>query len=182
MHLDELKKQWQAEHHQKIEGEIHRLIAGKSKAASARARKKALLESGALGLVLLVFMTGLDPERNELWVNLSFTLVILSGIANNLLLYRRLVLNAQGAKLSQAIHQQTKYLWQQIQLSVLYSVLFFGATFAFLLLRVNLDGRNVYWLLLIIPFSVVLRSWFEIRRWRKDLRQLNLCQMELTHL
>lgn len=180
MNLDDLKKQWESEQSSKSDDEILRMIAGKSRSVSARARRKALIEAGAFVLLLLVFFTGLDPERNSLWINIFLTLVVLAGIGNNLLLYSKLLVNTKGDSLSQSLQRQIRGQWQQLQLSVLFSVLLFTAVFTFLFYRIDISGPKFWIVLAIFALSVALRSWFEIGRWQQSLRQLISCQLELN--
>lgn len=180
MNLDDLKKQWESEHSSKSEDEILQMIKHKSRSVSARARRKALIEAGAFVLLLLVFFTGLDPERNSLWVNILLTLVVLAGIFNNLLLYSKLLINKQGDSLAQSLQRQIRRQWQQLQLSVLFSVLLFAAVFTFLFSGIEIRGSKFWIVLFIFGLSIALRSWFEIGRWKRSIRQLTRCQWELN--
>jgi hypothetical protein len=179
MNLDDLKKHWELEQSSKSENEIAQLIAQRSESVSARNRRKALIEAGAFVVLLLVFFTGLDPERNSLLVNLFLALVVITGIVNNLLLYRKLLVNKRGDNLTQSLEKQIRAQWQQLQFSVLFSVLFFSAVCGFLLLRTEISGPDFWLIPLLLGLSIAIRSWFEIGRWKKSIRQLTRCQMEL---
>jgi hypothetical protein len=179
MNLDDLKNHWESEHANKSVDEIRQLIDRRSQSVSARSRRKALIEAGAFLLLLLVFFTGLDPERNSLWVNVFLVLVVLMGIVNNVLIYRKLLINRRGDSLAKSLKQQIRGQWHQLQLSVVFSVLLFAAVFTFLLSGTEIHGSKLWIASIIFGLSVALRSWFEIRRWKKSIRQLSLCQMDL---
>lgn len=180
MNLEKLKEHWKVEQSIKSKNEIGKLIAQMSESVSARTRRKALIEAGAFVVLLLVFFTGLDPERNSTTVNAFLALVVLMGIVNNLLIYRKLVVNKQGESLAQALQRQLRRQWQQLQFSVFFSVLFFSAVFMFLLSGADINGSKFWLVLLIFGLSIVIRSWFEVSRWKKSIRQLSRCQMELN--
>lgn len=182
MNLDELKHQWQQEHARKSEPEIRQMIRGRSASVYRRIRLKTNLEAVAFVVVLFIFLTGLDADKNALWVNIFFTAVVALGIANNLILYRSLTLNAQGASLQDSLHQIINRLWWQVQLSVVFSILFFGGMLTFLLARVPLTDEKVMLALLLLAFSIGIRSWFEVSKWKNSIRRLNLCLLELTRL
>jgi len=179
MNLEDLKKHWKLEQGSKSKDEILQLIAHRSESVSARNRRKALIEAGTFVLLLLVFFTGLDPERNSWLVNLFLVLVVMTGIVNNLLLYRKLLVNKRGDNLTQSLEKQIRAQWQQLQFSVLFSVLFFSAVFGFLLLRTEISGPEFWLIPLVFGLSIAIRSWFEIDKLKKSIRQLTLCQMEL---
>lgn len=182
MKLDELKQQWQQEHASKSEPEIRQMIRGRSSSIYRSIRLKTILESIAFVVVLFVFMTGLDADKNALWVNIFFTVVVALGIANNLILYRSLTFNAQGESLQVSLQKVVNRLWWQIQLSVVFSILFFGGMLTFLLARVPLTDEKVMLAFLLLAFSIGIRTWFEVSKLRKSIRHLNLCLLELTRL
>ncbi len=182
MKLDDLKQQWPYEHAHKSETDIRHMMSGRTVSVYRRIRRKAIVESVAFGVVLFVFLTGLDAHQNAWWVNLFFTGVIMLGIINNVMLYRSITLNATGAALHHTLRQTINRLWWQVQLSTLFSVLFFSSMLLFLLARIPLTDEKMMFALLILAISVGIRTWFEVGRWKQSIRRLNLCLLELTSL
>lgn len=175
MHLDDLKKQWQEAQHTKSAAQIQQMIRGRSFSVSAKTERKALIETVAFVLVLIVFFTGLDPEKNNLWVNLLFLGAVSVGIANNLWLYRSLSLNRQGENLQTSLQNIIRRLWVQIQFSIVFSVLFFTSMITFLMLRVPLSTEKLIMILALLGLSIIIRSGVEIRKWILSIRKINLC-------
>ncbi len=174
MQLDELKAQWQQEQVTKSDAQIQQMVRQRSISVSARAQRKALIESAAFVLVLIVFFTGLDPEKNALWVNLLFLGAVCTGIGNNLWLYRSLNLNRHGQNLQASLQNIVKRLWVQVQFSVVFSVLFFISMIAFLTLRIPLSSEKMILILGLLGLSIIIRSAVEIRRWMGGIRKINL--------
>ncbi|WPP48559.1 hypothetical protein [Catalinimonas niigatensis] len=175
MQLDDLKKQWQQEQLSKSTEQIQQMIRGRSSSVSAQTERKALIETIAFVLVLIVFFTGLDPDKNSLWVNLLFLGVVSMGIANNLWLYRSLNLNRHGQDLHTSLQNMIRRLWVQIQFSVAFSVLFFTSIIIFLQLRVPLTSEKLLLILVLLGLSILIRSGVEIRKWISSIRKLNGC-------
>ncbi len=181
MKLDELKQQWQEEQHTLSTEQIQQRVGQRSSAISARMAKKALIESAAFVLVFIVFFTGLDPEKNTLWVNFLFAGAIGIGIANNLWLYRSLSLNRQGQNMYASLQSIVRHLWVQIQFSVIFSVLFFTSVTAFLMLRIPLSTEKIILILVLLGLSIMIRSGVEISRWKGSIRKINLCLQTLSN-
>lgn len=175
MNLDDLKNQWQEEQHTKSAAQIQQMIRGRSSSVSAKTERKALIETLAFVLVLIVFFTGLDPEKNSIWVNLLFLGAVSVGIVNNLWLYRSLNLNRSGQNLHTSLQNIVKRLWVQIQFSLVFSVLFFSSMLAFLMLRVSLSTEKLIMILLLLGLSIGIRSGVEIRKWMISIRKMNMC-------
>ena len=132
MKLDELKQTWQQEHEEKSEQQLQAAMKQRVSTVFSSIKLRAVLESVALLLVLLVFFTGLDPHHNAAWVNILFAVGLLIGIANNGMLYRRITINSGGSNLITSLQQVHRRLRWQIGFSVAFSVLFFVGVFAFL--------------------------------------------------
>lgn len=105
MNLDDLKNQWQSEQAEKSAEQIQQMVKHRAASVSAKAQRKTLIESAAFVVVLIVFFTGLDPEKNSLWVNLLFLATVSIGIANNLWLYRSLSLNRKAQDLQKSLQK-----------------------------------------------------------------------------
>jgi len=180
MDLNQLKNQWTSEQGHKGQDEISDMVAQKSKSVSARARRKAVIEAITFALVLLVFFTGLDPERNHFLVNIFLVLAVLAGVVNNLLLYRNMLINPQGESVAATLRRRVSSFKQQLSLSIAFSVLLFAGAYTFLLASVPISGSKVWWVLLVLVLSILVRSWFEVRRWRSSIRQLTQCQVQLS--
>lgn len=175
MNLDDLKNQWQQEQVGKSTEQIQQMIRQRSSSVSAKARRKAIVESVTFVLVLIVFFTGLDPEKNSLWVNLLFLCAVSIGIVNNIWLYRSLSFNRDGQNLQTSLQKIVKRLWIQIQFSVVFSVLFFSSSIAFLMLRVPLTSEKLILILALLGLSIMIRSGVEIRGWMLRIRKINGC-------
>lgn len=173
MNLDDLKNQWKEEQSGKSAEQIQQMVRQRSSSVSAKAQRKALIESAALVVVLIVFFTGLDPEKNSLWVNLLFLGAVSLGIVNNLWLYRSMSLNQQAQDLSIALRKIVERLWLQIQFSVIFSVLLFASVIAFLMLRIPLSTEKLILVLLLLGGSIMIRSGVEIRKWMLSIRKIN---------
>lgn len=174
MNLDDLKNQWQQEQADKSTEQIQQMIRQRSSSVSAKTRRKAIVESVAFVLVLIVFFTGLDPEKNNLWVNLLFLCAVSIGIANNIWLYQSLSFNREGQNLQISLQKIVKRLWIQIQLSVVFSVLFFSSSIAFLMLRVPLTSEKLILILALLGLSIMIRSGIEIRGWMLSIKKISL--------
>lgn len=180
MTLDELKSQWPQDISAKSETEIQQMVSRKTSGVFSKTRIKALIETLAFLLLILVFMTGLDPERNRAWVNIFLVLTVGTGIVNNLLLYRNLSINPLADDLAIALRKTRDRLGQQIVISGVFSALFFGSIFLFLTLRVSLTPEKTGWLILFLVGSIGLRTGVEIRRWQQHIRQIDQSLKDLS--
>ena len=167
MELDELKQSWQQENKKKNEQQVQTMMKQRVSSVFSRVKLRAIIESVALLLALLVFFTGLDADRNAAWVNILFALALLIGIANNWLLYRSTTVNAAGANLLVSLQNVNQQLQWQIRLAVVFSVLLFVGMFAFLLLRIPMTDQKLLVVLLMLPASIGIRTWFEVRQWQR---------------
>ncbi len=145
----------------------------------AKIKLRAILESVALLLALLVFFTGLDANQNAAWVNALFALAILVGVSNNWLLYRRTTLSAKGESLITSLRGVSHQLQWQIRLVVAFSTLLFIGAFAFLLWRVPLTDQKLLLVFLILPTIIGIRTWFEVRQWQRNLKVVRQSLAEL---
>ncbi len=170
MKLDELKQAWQQENEVKSEQQLHEMTKQCVRSVFSKIKLRAILESVALLLALLVFFTGLDANKNAAWVNALFALAILVGVSNNWLLYRRTSLNAKGENLISSLERVSLRLRWQIRLAVVFSALLFVGAFAFLLWRVPLTDQKLMVVFLGLPAIIGIRTWFEVRRWQRSLR------------
>lgn len=146
----------------------------------SRVKLRAIIESVALLLALLVFFTGLDADRNATWVNILFASVLLIGIANNWMLYRRITVNATGTNLLVSLQSVNHQLQWQIRLAVVFSVLLFVGMFAFLLLRVPMTEQKILFVLFVLPASIGIRTWFEVRQWQRNMAVIQHSIAELA--
>ena len=180
MELDELKQNWQSETTPKNERQLMQTIKKRSASVFTRTKLKAILESLALLLALIVFFTGLDAHLNAAWVNGLFALAIFVGIANNAVLYRRTIINARGNNLVTSLQQASNLLHRQTQLAIGYSILLFVGVFAFLLLRVPLTDEKLLVVLFALPALIGIRTWIEVRRWQRSMRSVQHSLTELS--
>lgn len=167
MTLDELKNEWQQEAEKKSEPQLEKMLQQRASSVFAKIKLRAVIESMALLLVLVVFFTGLDAHLNATWVNILFALAVLIGIANNAILYRRTMVNARGDNLTASLQQVDNQLQWQIRLATVFSALLFVGTFAFLLLRVPMTDQKLFLVLLVLPITIGVRTWFEVRQWQQ---------------
>ena len=179
MKLDELKQSWQQQNEEKSEQQLKAMTKQHIFSVFSRIKLRAVIESVAFLLVLLVFFTGLDADRNTAWVNTLFALALLVGIANNWLLYRRMTINAKGVNLVASLQNVHRQLRWQILFAVAFSLLLFVSAFAFLLLRVPLTDQKIMMVLFILPASIGIRTWFEVRQWQQH---MTLVQYSLEEL
>ncbi len=170
MNFDELKQTWQQEKEVKSEQQLHEMTKQRVRSVFSKVKLRAILESVALLLALLVFFAGLDANQNAAWVNALFALAILVGVSNNWLLYRRTTLNAKGESLISSLERVSLRLRWQIRLAVVFSALLFVGAFAFLLWRVPLTDQKLMVVFLILPAMIGIRTWFEVRQWQRSLR------------
>ena len=180
MELDELKQRWQQENEEKSEQQLQAMMKQRMVSAFSKIKLRAVLESVAFLLALLVFFTGLDAHQNATWVNVLFTLALLTGIANNGMLYRRITVNATGANVVASLQNVRRRLQWQIGFAVVFSVLLFVGVFAFLLLRVPITDQNLLLVLFIVPASIGVRTWFEARHWQRNVALVRHCLAELA--
>ena len=167
--IDELKKTWQQEDEPKNEQQLRAMTQQRVFSTFRRVKLRAVLESVALLLALLVFFTGLDAHQNALWVNVLLAATLLVGMLNNGILYRRMAVNTQGVNLITALQQTHRRLQWQVGFSVLFSVLLFVGVFAFLLLRVPMTDQKLLLVLFMLPASIGIRSWFDVRQWQRSM-------------
>ena len=179
MKLDEFKQAWQQEGEAKSEQQLQAMTKQRARSVFSKIKLRATIESVALLLVLLVFFTGLDADQNTAWVNVLFALAILTGVANNWMLYRRTTLNANGVSLIASLRGISHQLQWQIRLAVVFSALLFIGAFAFLLWRVPLTDQKLLLVFLVLPAIIGIRTWFEMRRWQRSLRFVRYNLMEL---
>ena len=52
---------------------------------------------------------------------------------------------------------------------MLFSVLLFVGVFAFLLLRVPMTDQKLLLVLFMLPASIGIRSWFDVRQWQRSM-------------
>ncbi len=179
MKLDELKQTWQEENEVKSEQQLQEMTKQRMHSVFSKIKLRAILESVALLLALLVFFTGLDANQNAAWVKVLFALAILVGVSNNWLLYRRTVLNAKGENLISSLENISLLLQWQIRLTVVFSALLFIGVFAFLLWRVPLTDQKLTIVILGLPAMIGIRTWFEVRQWQRSLGQVRYNLKEL---
>ena len=179
MKLDELKQAWQQENETKSEQQLQTMTKQRVRSVFSKIKLRAVIESVALLLVLLVFFTGLDANQNAAWVNVLFALAILAGVANNWMLYRRTTLNANGVSLIASLRGISHQLQWQIRLAVVFSTLLFIGAFAFLLWRVPLTDQKLMVVFLVLPAIIGIRTWFEVRQWQRNLRVVRQSLAEL---
>ena len=180
MELDDLKQNWSAETEPKNGRQLMQTIKKRSVSVFARVKLRAVLESVALLLALIVFFTGLDVHLNAAWVNGLFALAISVGIANNAVLYRRAVVNARGNNLVMSLQQTSNLLHWQTRFAVAFSILLFVGVFAFLLLRVPLTDEKLLVVLFALPALIGVRTWIEVRRWQRSMRSVQHSLTELS--
>ena len=169
MKLDELKQTWQQESETKSEQQLQAMTKQRARSVFSKIKLRAIVESAALLLALLVFFTGLDAEQNAIWVNVLFALAILVGVANNWMLYHRTVLDASESNLLVSLRSVSHQLRWQIRLAVVFSALLFIGVFAFLLWRVPLTDQKLMLAFLALPATIGIRTWFEVRQWQRNL-------------
>lgn len=179
MKLDELKQSWQPETEQKNEQQLKSMIKKQTSSVFSRIKLRAILETATLSLALLVFFTGLDAHLNATWVNVLFASAVLIGIVNNLVLYQRTTINARGSTLTTSLQRVDHQLRWQIRLAVLFSGLLFVGVFAFLLLRVPMTDQKLLLVLFVLPASIGIRTWFEVRQWQRHLYSVQHSLAEL---
>ena len=179
MKLDELKQTWQQENEGKSEQQLQAMMKQRVSTVFSRIKLRAILESVALLLALLVFFTGLDADQNAAWVNMLFATALLAGIVNNWILYRRMTVNARGVNLVVSLQNVSRQLQWQIRFAVAFSILLFVSAFAFLLLRVPLTDQKIVMVLFVLPASIGIRTWFEVRQWQ---RNMTLVQHSLAEM
>ncbi len=170
MKLDELKQTWQQENEVKSEQQLHEMTKQRVRSVFSKIKLRAIIESVALLLALLVFFTGLDADQNAAWVNVLFALAIFAGVANNWMLYRRTTLNVKGESLAASLQNVSQQLQWQIRLAVVFSTLLFAGAFAFLLWRVPLTDQKLMVVFLVLPTITGIRTWFEVRQWQRNLQ------------
>ena len=180
MKLDELKQTWQQESNQKNEQQLREMMKQRISSVFSRIKLRAILESTALLLALLVFFTGLDAERNAIWVNVLFAITMLTGVTYNWVLYQGTTLNTEGVHLIASLEHVKHRLRWQAGLAIVFSVLLFVGTFAFLLLRVPMTDQKLLVVLLILPASIGIRTWFEVRQWYRNITVVRDSLAELT--
>ena len=156
-------------------------VARQTAPVYTKTKLKVWIETIAFLLLLLVFMTGLDPERNQGWINALLVVVVGVGILNNLWLYRSLSVNAQGDDLKTSLQKTKKKLWQQLWLASIFSALFFGTVFLFLFQRIALSSEKLGLLLLFLVASISIRTGVEVWRWQKHIRQLDQSLADLVY-
>ncbi len=169
MKLDELKQTWQQEGEVKSEPQLRAMMKQRVSSAFSRVKLRAVLESGALLLALLVFFTGLDADQNAIWVNVLFAIALLVGIGNNWMLYQRISVNTSGTNLITSLRKVYRQLQWQIGFSVVFSVLLFVGVFAFLLLRIPLTEQKLLLVFFLLPATIGIRTWFEVRQWQRSI-------------
>ncbi|MGB3849870.1 MAG: hypothetical protein WA958_07865 [Tunicatimonas sp.] len=179
MNLNELKQTWQQEDETKSEQQLQEMTKQRARSVFSKIKLRAIIESIALLVALLVFFTGLDADQNATWVNVLFALAIFAGVANNGVLYRRTVLNAKGDNLITSLRGVSHQLQWQIRLAVVFSALLFVGAFAFLLWRVPLTDQKLMVVFLVLPAIIGIRTWFEVYQWRRSLRQVRYNLTEL---
>ncbi len=180
MELDEMKQSWQQENEKKNEQQVQTMMKQRASTVFSKVKLRVILESVALLLALLVFFTGLDADQNAAWVNILFASALLIGIANNWVLYRRIAVNVAGANLLVSLQNVNHQLQWQIRLAVVFSVLLFVGVFAFLLLRVPMTDQKLLVVLLVLPASIGIRTWFEVRQWQRNRAVVQQSVAELT--
>lgn len=181
MTLDELKSEWQQPIDQKSKGEVEQIISKKAASVFLRTKLKVIIETVAFLALIVVFMTGLDPERNQAWVNILLLLVASLGIANNLWLYRGLSATVPNLDLKTSLFKLKKRLQGQIIFSIAFSSLFFGSVFLFFFFRTPLTSEKVGLLVAMLVISIGIRTRVEVGRWLKHIRQLDDYLFQLTH-
>lgn len=181
MTLDELKSDWQQPVSPKSSHEIQQMISQKASSVFYRTKLKVIIETVAFVVLVLVFMTGLDPERNASWVNIVLLLVAAVGITNNLWLYRRLSATVLNDNIKTSLIQFKKKLQEQMLFAIVFSSLLFGSVFLFFFLRVPLTAEKVGLLIMLLILSIGIRSGIEVWRWQKHIHQIDDCLSSLNH-
>ena len=181
MTLDELKSDWQQPVSPKSSDEIKRMVSQKASSVFYRTKLKTIVETVAFIVFVVVFMTGLDPERNASWVNVVLLLVAAVGITNNLWLYRRLSATMSDNNVKISLLRFKKKLQGQIFFAIVFSSLLFGSVFLFFFLRVPLTAGKVGLLIMLLILSIGIRTGIEVGRWQKHIRQIDDCLSSLTH-
>lgn len=181
MTLNELKSEWQQPFGQKSSAEIEQIISQKASSVFLRTKLKVILETVAFTALIVIFMTGLDPERNETWVNILLLLVASLGIANNLWLYRGLSATVPNLDLKSSLFKLKKRLQGQIIFAIVFSTMFFGSIFLFFFFRVPFTSEKIGLLIALLVVSIGIRTAVEVRRWLKHIRQLDEYLFQLVH-
>ena len=180
MKLDELKQTWQQEDKGKSEQQLQTMVKQRVSDTFSKIRLRAVLESAALLLALLVFFTGLDAHLNATWVNGLLAAALLIGVANNWMLYRRVEVNTAGASVVTSLQQVHHRLQWQIGFGIAFSALLFIGVFAFLLLRVPMTEQKLLMVLFVLPAIIGVRTWFEVRQWQRSIVIVRDSLTELT--
>ncbi len=175
MTLDELKSDWQQPVSQKTSTEIQQMISKKASSVFYRTKLKAIIETMAFIAFVVVFMTGLDPERNEAWVNILLLLTAALGIINNLWLFRGLSTIVSDSDLTTSLLKVKKKLRGQILFAVIFSSLLFGSVFLFFFFRTPFTVEKAGLLVMLLILSIGIRSGAEIWRSQKHIRQVDDC-------
>ncbi|MGD1893906.1 MAG: hypothetical protein ACFB15_25340 [Cyclobacteriaceae bacterium] len=181
MTLDELKSEWQQPYDQKSNAEVEQIISNKASSVFFRTKLKVIIETVAFTALILIFMTGLDSERNETWVNALLIVVVILGIANNLWLYRGLSATIPNLDLRTSLFRHKKRLQGQIIFSVVFSSMFFGSVFLFFFFRTPFTSEKIGLLVALLIVSIGIRTVVEVGRWLKHIRQLDEYLFQLAH-
>ena len=177
--IDELKKTWQQENERKNEQQLRAMTKQRVFSTFRKVKLRAVLESAALLLALLVFFTGLDAHQNAAWVNILLTVTLLTGILNNGMLYHQITVNAKGLNLVSALQRVHHRIRWQVAFSVAFSVLLFVGVFAFLLLRVPMTDQKLLAVLFVLPASIGIRTWMEVHQWQRRITFVRNSLIEL---
>ncbi|MEM9834651.1 MAG: hypothetical protein AAF944_28770 [Bacteroidota bacterium] len=181
MTLDELKSDWQQSVAPKSEVELQQMISQKASSVFYRTKLKVIVESIALVVFPVVFLTGLDAERNEAWVNFLVILTAAVGITNNLWLYYGISANRLNTNLKESLLKVKRKLQGQILLAVIFSSLLNGSVFLFFFFRIPFTLEKIGLLVLLLVVGVFIRTGAEVWRWQKNSQRIDQCLSALTY-
>ncbi|MEM8968455.1 MAG: hypothetical protein AAGE93_18695 [Bacteroidota bacterium] len=181
MTLDELKLDWQQSVAPKSDTELQQMISQKTSSVFYRTKLKTIIETIALIIFPVVFLTGLDAERNEDWVNILVILTAAVGIANNLWLYHGLSAEHLNTNLKESLLKVKRKLQGQILFAVVFSSLLSGSVFLFFFFRTPFILEKIGALILLLVVGIIIRTSAEVWRWQKLNRYIDQCLFALIH-
>jgi hypothetical protein len=180
MELDALKSEWKhwGEETPKQQEQIRKMAEKGNFKFLKHIKRRLLIESGALFLLLIVYFDWFDGHLKPIWVNILLACSLVLFIGHDLMVYYSLNLHLQGKNLKESLNRLLTDLKFQARIATVLITVFYIAMLTFLTININFTQTKVLMLLALVLICGG-GLWMTITWWQKRLRSLKKCISEL---
>ena len=179
MELDALKSEWKnLGENPKQHEQIRRMAEKGSFKFLKHIKRRLLIESVGMVLLLVVYFDWFDGHLKPVWVNILLACSLVLFIGHDLLVYHSLNLHLQGKNLKESLRRMLTSLKFQARIATLLLGMFYVALLCFLTINIAFTQTKLLMLLALVLFCG-FGLWMTTRWWRKRITSLKESISEL---